>query len=120
MVLRCAYSSGGSYNIGRPGSIYGSPVYSRAIYIQPVAAHAWSTWPTRRRHVINGNGLMRNALNLFTPWAIVITHVCAVVHVVVVYDSSLMDVGVVIVRTSPVVYAIGLIHILRAYEYPPA
>jgi hypothetical protein len=63
---------------------------------------------------------VRITLNNICTWPIVVAHMCAIVYVVVIDDGSLVYISGVVRRTAPVVEAVSVIHILRAYEYPPA
>ena len=56
----------------------------------------------------------------FRPWAIVVTHMGVVIRIVIIDDSSLVVIGIVVRRASPVVIAVILIHIPWLYKYPPA
>ena len=69
--------------------------------------------------MIYGYRLVGNALNIVSPRAIIIANMCAIIHIVVIHYGSLVYIVVIIVGASPVMHAIGLIHILRAYKYPP-
>jgi len=64
--------------------------------------------------------LMRVVFYLCAAWAIIITDMGSVVHIVVIDYSGLVDIGVIVVRASPIVYAVRLIHVLWTYKYPPA
>jgi hypothetical protein len=70
--------------------------------------------------MVYSNRLVCNTLNFLAAWAIVIPYMSAVIHVIVIHNGGLADVGIIIIRASPVVYTIGLVHIFRTNKYPPA
>ena len=63
---------------------------------------------------------MRISFNNLSAGTVIIAHMRAVIYIVVVDDSGLVNISGVIRRASPVAVTVRPVHILRAYEYPPA
>ena len=59
-------------------------------------------------------------MNVFTTWPIIITYMGSIIHIIIIHNSRLVDIGVIIIRPPPVLHAVRFVHVLRAYKYPPA
>ena len=118
--LWLTYCSWCLHYIARACSAYCAPVYCRAIQAYCILPEGGCTRPVGLVDTIYLHRLVSYLLYSCCTRAIVIPYMCAIIFVYILYIVATAHVFPVVVRTSPVADAIVSVHILRAYEYPPA
>jgi len=96
-----------------------TPVHNGAVHGHAITAYSRSSRRAGTRNTVHLHRSVGIPFYDVSFRAVVITHMGAVVYIVVIDDSSLVYIGGIVARPSPVRIAIGFVHILRRHEYPP-
>ena len=109
-----------SYCIRRACGVRAVPVHIRAVHGYAVATHAGRSRPVALRYLVHLYRFVGIPFDHICTRAVIVAHTGVVIYIVVIDDGGLVYIAAVIFGASPVVHTVRLVHILRAYKYPPA